>query len=427
MNFPHGILLVSFDISSLFTNVPVRETVNIALNSVFNENEMVNGIDKKLFKKLLELCVQDNRFIFNEEHMQQHEGFAMGSPLSAPMANLFLAHHEVRWLDQCPPDFKPLLYKRYVDDTFMVFRSLDQVDRFFHYINQRHPNIKFTRENENDNSLNFLDLQIEKHTQNNEVFLRTKVYRKPTFTGLGLNFHSSTYFNFKINSIKTLIFRAYQLCDSWMSFHHEMCFLSNFFETNGYPGHIFTNVLKSFLKKKFSSSNTTTTVNRLPFYVKLPFISNSSCKFMKSHFTKILRPIFTHIDFKFVFLNNNTIHGLLSHKEKLPDALCSGLVYKYECGACGATYIGQTQKALQTRAGEHFGVSPRTGTLLARPTQSVIRDHLEGCSGSRSLEDFRKVRSFSDSLLLKIYESLEIDFRKPSLNHDGSSVQLFLG
>ena len=74
------------------------------------------------------------------------------------------------------------------------------------------------------------------------------------------------------------------------------------------------------------------------------------------------------------------MHGLLKHKERLPDALCSGLVYKYECGACGATYVGQTQKALRTRAGEHFGVSPRTGNLLARPTQSVIRDHLETCS-----------------------------------------------
>ena len=55
----------------------------------------------------------------------------------------------------------------------------------------------------------------------------------------------------------------------------------------------------------------------------------------------------------------------LKHKETVPDALCSGLVYKYECGA---TYVGQTQKALQNRAGEHFGVFPRTGTLLARPT-----------------------------------------------------------
>ena len=164
----------------------------------------------------------------------------------------------------------------------------------------------------------------------------------------------------------------------------------------------------------------------MAFYVKLPFISDSSCRFMKAHFTKLLRPYFTHIDFKFLFMNNNTMHGLLNHKEKLPDALCSGLVYKYECGACGATYIGQTQKALQTRAGEHFGASPRTGALLVRPTQSVVREHLETCSGARSVKEFTKVRSFSDSLLLKIYESIEISFRKPSLNQDGSSVQLVL-
>ena len=120
------------------------------------------------------------------------------------------------------------------------------------------------------------------------------------------------------------------------------------------------------------------------------------------------------------------MHGLLKHKERLPDALCSGLVYKYECVACCATYVGQTQKALQTRAGEHFGVSPRIGTLLARPSQSVVREHLEECSGSRSIKEFCKVRSFSDDLLLKIYESLEINFRKSTLNRDCSSIQLFL-
>ena len=96
------------------------------------------------------------------------------------------------------------------------------------------------------------------------------------------------------------------------------------------------------------------------------------------------------------------------------------------CDACGATYIGQTQKALQTRVGEHFGVSPRTGVLLVRPTQSVIREHLEACSGVRSIKDFKKVRSFSDPSLLRIYGSLEIYYQKPSLNQDDSSVQLFL-
>ena len=135
---------------------------------------------------------------------------------------------------------------------------------------------------------------------------------------------------------------------------------------------------------------------------------------------------FTHIDFRFVFVNTTTIHGFLKHKETLPDSLCSGLVYKYGCGACGATYLGQTQKALRSRVGEHLGVSARTGHLLAKPAQSIVREHLETCSGVRSIKEFNKVRCFSDHLLLKIYVSIEIAYSKPDLNQEGSSVELFL-
>ena len=139
-----------------------------------------------------------------------------------------------------------------------------------------------------------------------------------------------------------------------------------------------------------------------------------------------LRLKYPHIDFRFLFVNSTTFHGLLSHKEKLPDGLCSGLVYNFRCGACGATYIGQTKKALRTRAAEHLGISARTGSLLVRAPQSSIRDHLEVCDSGRSMECFKKVRSFSNVLLLKIYESIEISFKKPSLNQDNSSQPLFL-
>ena len=426
LNFQHEIYLVSFDISSLFTNVPVKETVDIAVQSVFNGIQNVGNISKKLFRKLLELVVSDNRFLFNNEHIQQHEGFAMGSPLSAPMANLFLAHHEVKWLDECPDDFKPLLYRRYVDDTFMVFRRSEQIEQFFNFMNQRHPNIRFTKEYEVNGILNFLDLKVEKIMQNNLASFRTSVFRKLTFTGLGLNFHSFTFFNFKINGIKTLLHRAFTLSDSWLSFHHEILFLLNYFKSNGYPEQIFYKVLRNFIKKKFSNPTPMATVDRMKFYVKLPFISNASSSFIQSNFNRFLRSYFPHIDFRFLFLNNYTIQGLLKHKDTLPDALSSGLVYKYESGACGSTYIGQTQKALRTRVGDHLGVSSRTGCLLARPTQSAVRNHLEICSGTRSIEEFKKVRCFNDILLQRIYESLEIHFKKPILNQDGSSVHLFL-
>ena len=147
---------------------------------------------------------------------------------------------------------------------------------------------------------------------------------------------------------------------------------------------------------------------------------------MKNEISRLLKFKYPHIDFRFLFVNNTTFQGLLNHKERLPNALCSSLVYSFKCGACGATYIGQTKKALKTRAAEHFGVSSRTGTLLVRAPQSAIRNHIEVCGSGRTMESFQKIRTFNNSLLLRIYESIEIHFKKPTLNQDNSSYPLFL-
>ena len=147
--FPHEVYLVSFDIKSLFTNVPVQETLDIVINSLFEHQEDVKGIGKNEFKKLLNLCVNDNHFIFNKQHYMQHEGFAMGSPLSAPMANIFLCFHEQKWLENCPNAFKPLMYRRNVDDTFLIFRTPEQIEQFFHDFNNVHRNIQFTKDRGN--------------------------------------------------------------------------------------------------------------------------------------------------------------------------------------------------------------------------------------------------------------------------------------
>ena len=106
--------------------------------------------------------------------------------------------------------------------------------------------------------------------------------------------------------------------------------------------------------------------------------------------------------------------------------LRSSLVYAYECRACGSTYLGQTKKCLRSRVGDHFGISMRTGRLLVSPTQSAIREHLDNCGGGRHIEDFKCLRSFSDVVLLRIYESLEIFYKNPNLNRDGSSFNLKL-
>ena len=70
----------------------------------------------------------------------------MGYPLGPSLANAFLAHYEQIWRDDCPDEFKPVYYKRYVDDVFVLFRSPHHLDKFNEYLITKHANIKFTSE-----------------------------------------------------------------------------------------------------------------------------------------------------------------------------------------------------------------------------------------------------------------------------------------
>ena len=59
----------------------------------------------------------------------------MGSPLGASLAGAFLAHHEQNWLDSCLLEYRPLYYRRYVDDIFVHFKSPDHLKQFQSYLN----------------------------------------------------------------------------------------------------------------------------------------------------------------------------------------------------------------------------------------------------------------------------------------------------
>ena len=85
---------------------------------------------------------------------------SMGSPLGSTLANVFLCHYEKLWLENVPPDFKPVVYRRYVDDKFVLLKSKDRLLLFFRYMNTRHKNLKFTFDFEQNNNFSFLDVKI---------------------------------------------------------------------------------------------------------------------------------------------------------------------------------------------------------------------------------------------------------------------------
>ena len=81
--------LVSYDVTSLFTNIPLQETIDIAINLIFNHNPNLN-ITRKELKKLFLFATSQTHFIFNSKFYNQIDGVVMGSPLAPVLANIFM-------------------------------------------------------------------------------------------------------------------------------------------------------------------------------------------------------------------------------------------------------------------------------------------------------------------------------------------------
>ena len=163
------------------------------------------------------LTMVESFFVFNGKSYEQCDGIAMGSPLGPTLANVFMCHFENIWLENCPSHFKPIVYRRLVDDTFVLFRSKDHVEKFRNYLNKQHKNIKFTSEIEENGLLSYLDVKISR--QNNKF--ATSVYGKPAFSGVFKNFECFTPDIYKRRLIETLLHKSFRLCSNYENFHRE--------------------------------------------------------------------------------------------------------------------------------------------------------------------------------------------------------------
>ena len=367
--------MYSYDVTSLYTNVPVQETIDLTLSKLFtNDDQLVLGLNKEQYKRLLELSTAETYFMFNDEIYQQTDGLSMGSPVAPALANIFMSVLEQNFMNQCPAVCKPLFYKRYMDDTFVLFANSEKAAHLKNYINSRHPNIQFTMDKEQNCTLPFLDINVARNSTETSTTFVTSIYRKPTFSGLGTSFYSFVPFLYKINSILTLVHRAYKLSSNYYLFHTELNFLRNFFSKNGFPRHLIENKIGQYLTKQYNRSEPLPTAPKKTMYFKFPYYGDYSNK-MEHKLKDLLTEYFPQFDFRIVFSNQFTIQSFFTTKEKLPTELRSDIIYMYTCGDCNASYIGQSSKTAKFRWCQHLGISHRTGQHLTRLTHSAIRDH----------------------------------------------------
>ena len=170
--------MVSFDVNSLFTNIPLNESIDLAVSYILQNNSNLK-LSKEDLTKLFSFATAQTHFLFNGSTYDQVDGVSMGSPLAPVLANLFMGHHEKIWLENFD-NSKVFFYRRYVDDTFCLFNSEHDALSFFNFLNKQHPNIRFSMEKEASNRLAFLDVLVD----NTASSPTTSVYHKTTYTGL---------------------------------------------------------------------------------------------------------------------------------------------------------------------------------------------------------------------------------------------------
>ena len=158
---------------------------------------------------LLEFCLRSTCFVFQGQYYEQIEGAAMGSPLSPIVANIFIEHYETKALETVP--HPPSLWKRFVDDTFVIIEARYK-EEFFQHINSIDENIQFTAENTRvDGVMPFLDTLV---IPQNDGSLLTTVYRKPTHTNQYLQWDSHYAISATYSVIRTLFHRAKDVCST---------------------------------------------------------------------------------------------------------------------------------------------------------------------------------------------------------------------
>ena len=344
---------ISFDVSSLYTNVPLKPTLDFLKRKMSCVNVNLNKpVD--YYIELIELCLKNSCFQFEDIFYEQVSGLAMGCPLSSFLANIFLEHVESELL----PNYngvKPLFWWRYVDDVLGLVPANFVLNDFLIFINSLYPTLKFTHEWEIDGKIPFLDVLIH----NLSTHLEFSVYRKPTNSESYLHFFSYNEPHIKVALAQSLFLRAYRVCSPTF-LNSEIDHIFNSLKKLAYPEHILKKSLnkakKSFFNPPKRDKDTQISTKNMIVVPYVPVLE------------KLKYPL-KKLDQNLVFKYNNKIsHNLIKNK---PQVQTKAGVYKIPCKDCNKFYVGETGRTLEKRIVEH------KNDIKNQTPESGVADHVK--------------------------------------------------
>ncbi|XP_053681982.1 uncharacterized protein LOC128732703 [Sabethes cyaneus] len=345
VKLPIGYVLISLDVTSLFTSIPKALVIHDIINNWTNIDKHTD-INLDLFLEIVEFCIDSSYFKYNNQHYQQLDGTAMGNPLSPALADLVMEN----LLDSVCRllDFKPPFIRKYVDDLILTIPP-DKIQHVLNTFNSHHPNIQFTYELEVDRRLPFLDMLLIRTADQS---VKTQWYIKPISSGRFLDYNSQHPLHQKLNVAKNFINRVNKLSTN-PDKAEVIAIVEKQLSLNSYPKALRRRLINrmdehcSIIPTSEPNDSRTTAENLQYTYHSIAYIPNLSNKINKQ-----LKKEYPNI--KLATYNTNTVKKLFSNiKDPIPTDHHSNVIYSIPCKDCDACYIGLTTNRLKTRLSGH--------------------------------------------------------------------------
>ena len=418
---PKGMTLSSLDADSLFTNVPIDETIDIVIQAAYKHDTLpAPKINPSILKKLLIACTRQTPF--KDDHGRiyvQTDGICMGSCLAPTLSEFYMSHLENKILES---DLKPDLYLRYVDDILILTKHTSEVIALKTAF-ENNSVLTFKYELSVNDKIAFLDVLIE---SSDDTFI-TSPYKKPTSKNSPiLNFKSECPERYKIGVLNNLIHRAKLTSSDSNIFYKALKDIKQTLINNGYPNnfvdkHINT-TLENLKNNNKNNQQNEEEKNITIFYcnqINSNYKQDETCmrRMLKQNISPVeenskIRVIIYYNKFKtanLVLCNNPS-----KNQNKVAQ---TNVVYEFTCpfgnsNSCNnSTYIGETKTSLSRRLTCHK-TSDDSSINIHLKTHGVEYDHIRKIL----VENTEIIFKTNDLRRLLIVEALNIKTKKPTIN-----------
>ena len=251
-NLPVDTILVTLDVSSLYTNIDQDEGTEACFRKL--EKRKNKSFPSEVLRRLIKLVLQNNVFRFGNQLYSQIKGTCMGTPMAPNYANLFMAEFEEELLDEYEKKTgqRPLIWWRYIDDIFCIWTGgKESLAKFIEFaqnygqMKKMKSDIKFTFDQSTD-EVSFLDVCVKI----NEGVINTTVFSKPTDSHLYLNSNSNHPRHVIRNIPKSQFLRLRRICSSQADFISKSSTYAQYFISRGYEKSKIEEAIREVTKMK---------------------------------------------------------------------------------------------------------------------------------------------------------------------------------